>query len=439
MNLNKKRHHTNEYGFAHFSQITEKTKWLFPEFMLAKPIELTLNKGEALWIPGGWWHWVQSDPGTIALNYWDSGKFGTNVPYIFNINSDGLLEKIDDVFKTSNIDEVWDTGDSKCLITLPGYNEKINNKNIKEGIKPLLKEYPLPVWKDNDDIDMNLWVAYNKHDTGLHYDDGDGVLRVLRGKKRILLYPPEQSHFLAPYCIIPEWAKQKPTIMGYNVNKYIGDLDPKTNLPSARLLYETIENKNVLLEITNRKRDGQSYIWGCKWHNNVMRWELYTYTLHSNPIIVSTDLFDTKNPVGPITHKYYSLKLGQSFPYEGYGTMGEPEEPESKFIVDFTHKFNGEHLKRIGISDMSLIYLFRKYPCEQICVFNKQSDEIFVQYYNISIDNFIHFLIENKWPSKFISYVMSNKELYKNIRHEITIVYNIKTRAHVRTAFYGNV
>ena len=60
-------------------------------------------------------------------------------------------------------------------------------------------------------------------------------------------------------------------------------------------------------------------------------------------------------------------------------------------------------------------------------------------YFNISIENFIHFLIENKWPSKFISHVMNNKELYKNIRHEITIVYNIKTRAPVRTAFYGNV
>ncbi|KAF7292474.1 JmjC domain-containing protein [Mycena chlorophos] len=36
----------------------------------AHPIEITVNAGETLYLPPGWWHHVRQNDSTIALNYW---------------------------------------------------------------------------------------------------------------------------------------------------------------------------------------------------------------------------------------------------------------------------------------------------------------------------------------------------------------------------------
>jgi hypothetical protein len=43
---------------------------LYPKYALAKKIQVTLQEGEALFIPGGWLHAVTSYDQHIAINYW---------------------------------------------------------------------------------------------------------------------------------------------------------------------------------------------------------------------------------------------------------------------------------------------------------------------------------------------------------------------------------
>lgn len=43
------------------------TSSLRPE---AHPIHITVNAGESLYLPAGWWHYVRQTEVTIAVNYW---------------------------------------------------------------------------------------------------------------------------------------------------------------------------------------------------------------------------------------------------------------------------------------------------------------------------------------------------------------------------------
>ena len=77
--------------------------------------------------------------------------------------------------------------------------------------------------------------------------------------------------------------------------------------------------------------------------------------------------------------------------------------------------------------------------CKYICVHNKFDGNIFIQYLGIDIEEFINFLNEYEYPTSLLNHVVDNKHMYRNIAHEITIVYDIKTMKAVRTGFYGLV
>jgi hypothetical protein len=46
-------------------------------------------------------------------------------------------------------------------------------------------------------------------------------------------------------------------------------------------------------------------------------------------------------------------------------------------------------------------------------------------------------LEENKYQEDFINYIKNNLEDYRNISHEITIVYHPITLKKIRSGFYG--
>ncbi|KAF7301700.1 Clavaminate synthase-like protein [Mycena indigotica] len=68
------RSHPNEPLNVVPSQNTPPVRWAsvspqqLPEF--THPIHITVNAGETLYLPPGWWHYVLQDDATIALNYW---------------------------------------------------------------------------------------------------------------------------------------------------------------------------------------------------------------------------------------------------------------------------------------------------------------------------------------------------------------------------------
>ena len=48
-------------------------------------------------------------------------------------------------------------------------------------------------------MDLFLWLSPSGHREPLHFDEGDGTLLQLHGRKRITLFPPEQSRNLYPF------------------------------------------------------------------------------------------------------------------------------------------------------------------------------------------------------------------------------------------------
>jgi hypothetical protein len=71
-----------------------------------------------------------------------------------------------------------------------------------------------------------------------------------------------------------------------------------------------------------------------------------------------------------------------------------------------------------------------------MCLWNKKGD-YFIQWLGISIDDFIHFLVENDYGLCFINHITENRNKYSYLAHEITIVYDKVSLTPYRSGFYG--
>lgn len=481
------RHLTNDYHYAHYSSICSNNILLYPELLFTNPINIVLKEGQSLLIPKKWWHWVTSNEETISINFWCK-KYNKqyNKPFVINKsfqNNKLLLNKIISYTgKINNIDinnndkinkENINSKSKKFIITLKGYgdtNEKLNN-NLLENIK---KDINIPIFfnqYNENDIDFNIWYATGNHDTGLHYDDHDGMITVLKGCKNIVLYPQKDSFYLSPYCVIPYWAKNKPIQFYYNTYEYIKELP--NSLPSSRLLYELImcyNNQKMLSIITDiiNKIGSNKIVYGCKLQDNIFRCEMYfchfsstnnqnmsDYNLRNfslknnikkylkkNIIVHSFDLYNNDTVIGDEIHFYYNIDNKIELPHFGYGKKINNNEiiDESLYVLDNFNKFKKHYvtyLEKIKLTNFNESkHLLYKYNCRKICIHNKYNNNLFIQYLDISLDDFIDFLIEFNYPKKFIQHVKSNYNKYKDIIHEITIVYDQNLKP-IKSAFYG--
>jgi ribosomal protein L16 Arg81 hydroxylase len=115
----------------------------------------------------------------ILARYCDSGKWLG--PETFN-------------FKTK-------FGEATRLIFLKdGANVYITQVSISKALPELLPDIPQlrHLTAERKVTAINLWVSGNSRKTGLHYDTGDKFLVQIKGRKRILLFPPKQSSNLYP-------------------------------------------------------------------------------------------------------------------------------------------------------------------------------------------------------------------------------------------------
>ena len=499
-NNNSSRHLSDEFGYAHFSEITRYNYLLYPSLLYTHPQRFILKENEALWIPKGWWHWIESFD-TIGVNFWltnikKNDKY--KIPFIIKQKlSNKIVEEIN-IFKDVSI---WDSYNDKIenkdinkknlkkneiIITLPGYvkqftKSKLNPELIKK-VAPHIKIPELLEKITDSEIDYNLWISDKFHDTGLHYDDNYGLLCVLKGEKRITLYPPSDTQYLKPYSILPFWATNDPIQFEYNTYTFLKKLDKNKSLPSSRLLYETLKcynNKDIMLLISNRLNiyGVNKAVWGFKLHNNIVRWELYLYHYsfddkHKISYLYDFDLDDSKKEklkemnneqkdliihsfdlyengkTGKDIHFYYKTVQDIIVPFFGKGeTLKENRDSvfESDFVLDISERFIEQYdnyLKKINFTNskvFTLKHLLKKYKCTYYCIHNKNPEQIFIQYLGISIYDFILFLKEFNYPIMLISHVRTNLDKYRDILHEITIVYDINTCKPIRSAFYGLV
>jgi len=495
-NFNIKKHSTNEIAVGHYSDVVYNNFLLYPKLLFTSPIYFTINENESLWMPKYYWHWIKSSELTIAVNFWvpklnnNDSKYEKPFKLSSNYQNNELIcknilsykEKISFFDKSTtkliekNIQNL-NLNENNYFYTVPKFNDNINEfENINSKFHNLNQEHIIipDFLKNENNIKPNFWFATGNHETGLHYDDYDNLLCVLKGKKTIILYPPTDSIYLDPYPIIPFWANTKAIDFDSNEYKFYGFVE--NSLPSSRLLYELIlcyNNKKMLSIITNlvKKIGINKLIYGCKLKDNIFRAEIYCYykgtideelnnnlknlyiyneindnfytykNNNDNIVIHSIDLYNNEEVIGDEIHFYHSSS--NKLPYNGYSTTIKKDNVlnESIFILDDASKVKNlfdDYMKLIKYNNYNknFIKLLNKYDCKKISLFNKFSNDIFIQYLNISITDFIKFIKEFKYPSQFIKHVEENKTNYEKIKHEITIVYDSNCNP-VRSSFYG--
>jgi hypothetical protein len=134
-------------------------------------------------------------------------------------------------------------------------------------------------------------------------------------------------------------------------------------------------------------------------------------------------------------------------PFWGYGKYKKNNMmyDESKiFVIDAYSSFYDNYdsyMVRLGYDEIKEQFrerILNRYYCYEICIFNKNPNQIFVMYLGISNEDFLDFLTNNSYPNYIIEFVKNNIEKRSyNINNEITIVYDIKTQSIIRSGFYG--
>ena len=93
-------------------------------------------------------------------------------------------------------------GSSKYLMTLAHFTQG-KNAHIIDALRP---DIETPAFIGEQELaETNFWInpPQRGHDTGLHYDDQDGVLAQLHGVKSITLYSPWESEGVYPRVATP--------------------------------------------------------------------------------------------------------------------------------------------------------------------------------------------------------------------------------------------
>ena len=152
------------------------------------------------------------------------------------------------------------------------------------------------------------------------------------------------------------------------------------------------------------KKNGKNKtVWGFKKKDVELRWEFYKYTLDSNKVVESFDVFNKEPYIGDEKHYYYKLNKNTEsiLPFWGYGTyeFNGKKYPESKiFVIDSYANFSDNYIqfmKKLGYSKIAQQFkyiILYNYKCYELCIHNKNENQIFIQYLGINKEDFISFL-----------------------------------------------
>ena len=210
------------------SQITEEfpDKTKFPLYYEAKRQEFTINEGEMIFIPAGWWHFVFSEepnPETrinYSINFWYcerpewiEGKSCENyVPYVKN--HEFTFNEINPTNMLKNRILIVNKSDNRCFVPAVLCHHYNNNQEVaymNYETFLTMNEYPVYILEntlsdlekyapkmDTDVKTANFWINFGNVQTVNHYDGLDNWLCQIQGKKRLILFPPEEREKLYP-------------------------------------------------------------------------------------------------------------------------------------------------------------------------------------------------------------------------------------------------
>lgn len=191
-----------------YSQVMEEfpCKIRFPLFYQARKQVFTINPGQKLYIPFGWFHLVYSegDEMNFALNYFIPNG---------SVDAEGAPSTEEPRVEPSEL------GDINPL-TIFKKGEKIRILHTKSGVFPTdylkerfkndyeLKDKTIQEFmddKDHGDYIMQwktnikgatAWLNWGNVRTHLHYDTASNWLHQIKGRKRAILFPPDDRDLL---------------------------------------------------------------------------------------------------------------------------------------------------------------------------------------------------------------------------------------------------
>jgi Cupin-like domain len=220
-----------------YSYITDEfpDKKQFPKFYDAKRIDITLEPGDMLHLPAGWYHWVFSeepDPETglnVAINYWYKDNWNMahldRDPPIKTTHTIHKSIEYMNFLKTFGDKKMYCSSSDNGCFTLPSvrwiqndavkcedhylsFNEFYEKRNTKEHWylwaipDDRLKAYDPKIeqtWELKQNA--NWWVNFGHVNTAMHYDSTQNLLCQIAGKKRLILFP--HSEWSKLYLINP--------------------------------------------------------------------------------------------------------------------------------------------------------------------------------------------------------------------------------------------
>ena len=235
-------------------------KKLFPLYYQAGKIECYLTSGDMLYIPKGWWHWIFSESETITVNFWFNSvvttinsvvkldsidrSISSNIyqQQYLNKHQPLLIKQAANNWQARNLWHQDYLAANKDVIIPKFYSASSINSSFAPVKKPydveinsslnirlfpeisfeqlaseikqqsdlnhvafipfldrlsLFSDCDLPQILNGRQLNsVNLWYSYGKIHTGLHFDDYENILVVVKGNKRIFLYPPSETKFL---------------------------------------------------------------------------------------------------------------------------------------------------------------------------------------------------------------------------------------------------
>lgn len=494
--------------YAHFSQITDTNKHRFPLFEKASPISFRIEKGECLVIPKGWWHHVKSyGSRCLSVNFWyDNGSDVSSLSDVPIKIQDAIsgwkaLEKWSDDYLINKIDSilvegVWlvldnfackkrisvsdfvktfrDSTKYAYLITPTDFEHVLGREHNNIRILEILEgDFEIPFPDHMKNANANFWMNFGGIDTGLHYDDEDGLLCVVEGYKEVLLYPPSDSQFLYPYPLKPIKLQQSHHLFHYNLYKRGPLLDTKvTNSDLLEVCLHKAPNvANVAQKLQDKYGPGKM-IYGVKCKDGIVRYEFYFYGIHSvfdrevlsedfysdedhnsqwelneyikfhetlfpedhydlskvdktGLCIFSIDLTEEDVILGrtPNLNLYYSTSPVINIPFLLYERTyyqnssqklrGVVWTDEYRVIFSSANTFATKcDMIGINIEDAKNVINFAiktQYACSVVSIFNK-GPEIGLYFYGIKIDPFISFLDTYNYPGQLTEFCLQHRE-----------------------------
>ncbi len=499
-NYRKHLYENNNYG--HFSNITANNIFLYPKYLLAKKYKYNLKVGDCLFIPKKWWHWVISETNTLAINYWVNDNIVNKKKpfheknYIQKLNIKDFYDKLNNTkinyynsdidigYENINFNKINKNLPKGGILTLKTY---INNPEFKSILKNYIKHPDIIVNNSLED-NFNLWYNVTKMDTGLHYDDMDGLLCVLEGEKTVYLYPPSESKYLYPHDLQPKWIKHNFEDIEFNI--YLSNNIINKKLPSSKILFQSFTNTRnencKIVDFLYKKYGMNKIIYGikCDKNNGKIWWEYYFYNIDkyrktnkvptnkyklnnklikdlvilnildslsikdipkniiNNSLIISFEVHEDKKVNDIDLTIPVEKKLTQPFHAQTYSV--KLKDFKNTFIFDKMTNFIAnidEHLTYIKLNEYKeqILNELNKYKYVYYMAIYKKGNMITLLYYGLNMNDFLDFLKENNWPEHFTKWYENNKDDLKHIKREIAVNYKIIDNNLIieRTSLYG--